>query len=73
MLLDTQYRMHPLIADYPSRQFYQGLLHSGISAQDRPLPKGQLLPSSNFLSTSRRHLPEDDTDIHSARRRCHHI
>ena len=50
MLLDTQYRMHPLIADYPSRQFYQGLLHSGISAQDRPLPKGELLlPFSNFL------------------------
>ena len=46
MLLDTQYRMHPVIADYPSKQFYQGLLHSGISAQDRPLPKGQLLPLS---------------------------
>ena len=49
MLLDTQYRMHPLIADYPSRQFYQGLLHSGIGAQDRRLPKGRLLPFSNFL------------------------
>ena len=49
MLLDTQYRMHPLIADYPSRQFYQGLLHSGISAQDRPLPRGRLPPFTNFM------------------------
>ena len=40
LLLDTQYRMHPLIADFPSAHFYAGLLHSGISAEDRPLPKG---------------------------------
>lgn len=32
--------MHPLIADFPSARFYEGLLLSGISAQDRPLPKG---------------------------------
>ena len=41
MLLDTQYRMHPLIAEYPSARFYNGLLRSGISAEDRPLAKGQ--------------------------------
>ena len=41
MLLDTQYRMHPLIAEYPSAHFYSGLLRSGIAAQDRPLAKGQ--------------------------------
>ena len=43
MLLDTQYRMHPLIAEFPSSRFYSGLLRSGISAQDRPLAKGQPL------------------------------
>ena len=43
MLLDTQYRMHPLIAEFPSSRFYSGLLRSGISTQDRPLAKGQPL------------------------------
>jgi len=44
ILLDTQYRMHPLIAEFPSTQFYNRLLHSGITAQDRPLAKGELPP-----------------------------
>ena len=43
MLLDTQYRMHPLIAEFPSERFYSGRLRSGISAQDRPLAKGRPL------------------------------
>lgn len=25
-LLDTQYRMHPLIAEYPNKRFYNGML-----------------------------------------------
>jgi len=45
ILLDTQYRMHPLIAEFPSAQFYNWLLHSGITAQDRPLAKGELAPN----------------------------
>lgn len=39
-LLDVQYRMHPLIADLPSRMFYSGLLMSGVDAAERPLPRG---------------------------------
>lgn len=40
MLLDMQYRMHPLIAEYPSALFYSGKLKTGISAEERPLPQG---------------------------------
>ena len=38
MLLDTQYRMHPKIAEFPSDTFYGGHLRSGIRAADRPAP-----------------------------------
>lgn len=40
LLLDTQYRMHPAIADIPNKLFYAGKLKSGISAADRPPPIG---------------------------------
>ena len=40
LLLDMQYRMHPLIADLPSQLFYAGRLMSGVSAAERPLPTG---------------------------------
>jgi len=44
LLLDTQYRMHPAIANIPNKLFYDGLLKSGISAAERPPPLGTLLP-----------------------------
>lgn len=34
-MLTTQYRMHPALARFVSREFYQGQLTSGISASDR--------------------------------------
>ena len=40
MLLDTQYRMHPAISDFPNRTFYEGRLVDGITAADRPNPAG---------------------------------
>ena len=40
LLLDMQYRMHPLIADLPSQLFYAGRLMSGVDAAERPLPTG---------------------------------
>lgn len=39
-MLDTQYRMHPDIASYPSQQFYKGKLKSGIKQEDRALLLG---------------------------------
>lgn len=36
-MLDTQYRMHPMISDFPRRRFYGNLLKDGISAEDRLL------------------------------------
>ena len=42
MLLDTQYRMHPGISDFPNRTFYDGRLVDGITAAERPNPAGLL-------------------------------
>ena len=42
MLLNTQYRMHPAISDFPNRTFYEGRLVDGITAADRPNPAGLL-------------------------------
>ncbi|CAI5755619.1 unnamed protein product [Candida verbasci] len=34
-MLDTQYRMHPDISEFPRNRFYQGLLKDGISKEAR--------------------------------------
>lgn len=34
-MLDTQYRMHPAISDFPRNQFYDGLLKDGLTPADR--------------------------------------
>jgi superfamily I DNA and/or RNA helicase len=39
-LLDTQYRMHPQLAAFPSERFYGGLLRSFPRPEDRLPPKG---------------------------------
>ncbi|XP_028415349.1 uncharacterized protein LOC114538372 [Dendronephthya gigantea] len=39
-LLDTQYRMHPCISEFPSTTFYKGKLKNGVTEKDRPIPKG---------------------------------
>ena len=44
-LLDTQYRMHPCISEFPSMMFYEGKLKNGVTDQDRPTPKGFSWPN----------------------------
>lgn len=38
-MLDTQYRMHPAISDFPRRRFYNSLLKDGISSEQRQMDK----------------------------------
>ena len=45
--LNVQYRMHPLIAEFPSSEFYGGELKTGITGKDRPLIKGFNWPNQN--------------------------
>ena len=40
LLLNTQYRMTPSIAAFPSFQFYSGGIVSGVTSEERPVPLG---------------------------------
>lgn len=46
LLLDVQYRMHPAIAEFPSRQYYKGRLRSGTVGHARRAPRGVGWPIS---------------------------
>jgi superfamily I DNA and/or RNA helicase len=48
VFLNIQYRMHPLIAEFPSREFYQGELLTGITKEDRPIIQGFNWPQLNI-------------------------
>ena len=39
-MLTTQYRMHPVIREFPSARFYDNLLDDGCSANDDQPPAG---------------------------------
>ncbi|GAV52513.1 hypothetical protein ZYGR_0AG05040 [Zygosaccharomyces rouxii] len=37
-MLDTQYRMHPIISEFPRQRFYGGLLKDGVTEQQKSWP-----------------------------------
>lgn len=39
-MLNVQYRMHPVLSEFPSQMFYEGQLQNGVQVKDRPLVKG---------------------------------
>ena len=43
-LLKTQYRMHPVIAEFSSARYYDNQLENGVEASERPAPAGFLWP-----------------------------
>lgn len=45
-LLDIQYRMHPAIAEFPAREFYEQQLKNGVSEQERRDPQGFCWPKA---------------------------
>ncbi|CAF2921177.1 unnamed protein product [Rotaria sp. Silwood2] len=38
-MLDTQYRVHPSLIDFPSKVLYDGSLKTGIKPEQRPIPQ----------------------------------
>lgn len=62
VMLDVQYRMHPALADFPSRWSYNGLLRSGVTGRERAPPGGIRWPDSRapvaFLPVEGREVRE---------------
>ena len=52
LMLDTQFRMHPDIADFISETFYEGKIKNGVSAEDRKFSFGEFCSAVCLLSTS---------------------
>ena len=44
IMLTTQYRMHPILREFPSARFYDNRLEDGCEASQRPPPAGFLWP-----------------------------
>ena len=63
-MLTTQYRMHPVIREFPSARFYDNKLEDGCQASDRPTPAGLLWPDWDnplaFIPTEGSELQDED-------------
>ena len=44
IMLKEQYRMHPIISQFPSMQYYDGALINGVQAEERLAPTGLIWP-----------------------------
>jgi hypothetical protein len=48
IMLDEQFRMHPMISEFPNRIFYDGAIRNGVNAADRTVyPPLLCFPDSN--------------------------
>lgn len=74
LLLDVQYRMHPAIATFPSAQFYDGRLRSGVGGQDRPPVKGVSWPEPGvpvcFIPVTSEEAYEGNSYTNMAEAKC---
>ena len=52
LMLDTQFRMHPDIADFISETFYEGKIKNGVSSKDRGFSFGEFRSAVCLLSTA---------------------
>ena len=59
-LLETQYRMHPSIAAFPSAAFYDSRLRDGVAAADRALATATSFPWPSSASPVA-YVPCDDS------------
>ena len=60
LLLNTQYRMHPAISEFPNSQFYGGMLEDGVNGSEREAPPGMLWPNWDAPLTF---LPVDGDEL----------
>jgi len=65
-ILSTQYRMHPLIAQFPSQYFYDGAISDGVSVEDR-----EVLHLPQFKQPDFPIGPVLFVDISTANETCH--
>jgi hypothetical protein len=68
--LDTQYRAHPTLMQFPSEVVYLGQLRSGVSAADRPPVGGFEWPRDDcplaFVEVEARESVENDSKLNQA-------
>ncbi|CAM4762660.1 unnamed protein product [Rotaria magnacalcarata] len=63
IMLDTQYRMHPALIDFPSKIFYDDALKTGIKPEQRPTPQ-----EINFIN---KQIPLMFVDVDEGYERIH--